>query len=227
MVTFATLVSGVPAAVVTCRIGTNVIASPFQFPIGLSFVTCTASNTLGVAECGFTINVLDATPPVAGSNTLGAIEGKTVSVTVSNLLRADQSLRGGALSIPNASPLSADGGSVTLAGGVLSYVPPKGFAGPDFISYTLSDGCGTAQGLITVTVNPITPPLFQQVSRDGGLLISTLSGLLPGETVVLETSSDLINWLPVQTNAAVGVTLSMTNSIDSSGTGHFFRAAVQ
>jgi hypothetical protein len=41
---------------------------------------------------------------------------------------------------------------VTLGGGQITYLPPTSFIGLDTLTYTLSDGCGTAPGTILVTV---------------------------------------------------------------------------
>jgi hypothetical protein len=59
------------------------------------------------------------------------------------------------------------------------------------------------------------------------LLITTLTGLLPGELVVVQSSTDLSTWTTIQTNTATGANLSITNLINPSGVMQFFRAAVQ
>ena len=61
---FATTVSGSPAPTVTCKIGGNVVTSPYAFPVGTNVVVCTASNVAGNAVCMFTVIVLDTEPPV-------------------------------------------------------------------------------------------------------------------------------------------------------------------
>jgi PKD repeat protein len=61
---FAPAATGNPAPAVTCKIGGTVISSPYSFPVGTNTVTCSASNLLGVADCLFTIVVIDTEPPV-------------------------------------------------------------------------------------------------------------------------------------------------------------------
>jgi PKD repeat protein len=61
---FAPIVAGSPAPTVICMIGSNVINSPYLFPVGTNIVTCTASNVVGKAVCMFTVIVLDVDPPV-------------------------------------------------------------------------------------------------------------------------------------------------------------------
>jgi phosphodiesterase/alkaline phosphatase D-like protein len=60
LVNFTVAASGTPAPSVTCLLGGVPIASPFRFPIGVSTVTCTASNSVGVATCSFNVTVLTA-----------------------------------------------------------------------------------------------------------------------------------------------------------------------
>jgi PKD repeat protein len=64
MLAFAPVVAGSPAPTVTCTIGSNVITSPYAFPVGTNLVTCSASNVAGKVVCVFTVIVLDVDPPV-------------------------------------------------------------------------------------------------------------------------------------------------------------------
>jgi PKD repeat protein len=61
---FSPMVSGAPTPTVTCKLGSNVITSPYDFPVGTNIVTCTATNLAGAANCAFTIGVIDTEPPV-------------------------------------------------------------------------------------------------------------------------------------------------------------------
>src|SRR5712691_7137032 len=67
-VDFTVTASGRPPPIITCTIPvagfeiTRVnlpITSPFAFPVGVSPVTCTASNAAGAATCEFVVTVLD------------------------------------------------------------------------------------------------------------------------------------------------------------------------
>jgi hypothetical protein len=64
-VTFAVTAPGCPAPAVVCMIGSNVITSPYAFPVGTTTVNCTASNGCGIATCSFTVTVIDTQPPSA------------------------------------------------------------------------------------------------------------------------------------------------------------------
>ncbi|KFE60960.1 internalin [Hyalangium minutum] len=50
------------------------------------------------------------------------------------------------------------GGTVTLAGGVVSFTPTPGFNGTSTFSYTVSDGTTTDTATVTVTVTPVNDP---------------------------------------------------------------------
>lgn len=81
----------------------------------------------------------------------------------------------------------------------------------------------------TLTVQPTNniAPSFGGVSVSGGKMITTLSGLTTGEKIVLQGSTNLLNWTPITTNPASGSALSITNTINPSIKSQFFRATVQ
>jgi len=62
--TFTADTAGSAAAELNYRIGTTVITSPFNFPVGVSTVTATALNGGGFATCAFNVMVKDTQPPV-------------------------------------------------------------------------------------------------------------------------------------------------------------------
>jgi hypothetical protein len=90
------------------------------------------------------------------------------------------------------------------------------------------DGAGNYSTVasVTVTYNP-PPPVFVGSFVTGGKVQTTLSGLSAGERIVLQVSSDLKTWTPIQTNTANGSTLSFTNAINPALQGQYFRARVQ
>jgi hypothetical protein len=63
-VAFAADTTGSAAAQLNYTIGTTVITSPFNFPVGVSTVTVTAVNGGGFATCTFNVTVKDTQPPV-------------------------------------------------------------------------------------------------------------------------------------------------------------------
>ncbi|MEO6406633.1 MAG: CHRD domain-containing protein, partial [Ferruginibacter sp.] len=62
--TFSAGSTGVLSPVVSYKIGTTTITSPYVFPVGTTTVTATASNSVGTASCSFTVTVNDMEAPV-------------------------------------------------------------------------------------------------------------------------------------------------------------------
>ena len=101
-------------------------------------------------------------------------------------------------------------------------------SGANTIYVRSKDGAGNYSTVASVnlTYNP-PAPVFGGSSVSGGKLQMTLSRLSVGEAVVVEASSDLRNWMPIQTNTATGSTLSFTNAINPALPGQYFRARVR
>ena len=59
----STVTAGNPAPVVTYTIGTNIITSPYAFPIGINSVTSTATNVAGTDSCSFNVTVAAGDAP--------------------------------------------------------------------------------------------------------------------------------------------------------------------
>jgi hypothetical protein len=136
-----------------------------------------------------------------------------------------------------------------LNGGVVTNNPSGSWFNPGVVvhltanpagGYVLSSWTGEdtySNNLATVTMNGyrnvtanfslITAPNFGGSSVASGKLVTTLSGLLAGETVILQGSTNLRAWTPIQTNNASGSVLSITNTINPSTKSQFFRATVQ
>jgi len=108
--------------------------------------------------------VTDSQPPIPGTNQMGTVQNKTASVDVAKMLLRARSPRGNPLSISSVAPGTPQGATVSLGGGKITYVPASNFIGLDTLTYTLSDGCGTAQGTIAVTVLSTNLPAANVVS---------------------------------------------------------------
>ena len=65
------------------------------------------------------------------------------------------------------------------------------------------------------------PSQAQLSSQAGG---SNRSDLISGESYIIQKSSDLRTWLPIQTNTASGPTMDISNVIDPAAGAWFFRA---
>jgi hypothetical protein len=163
-VSFAPTAGGNPTPTVVCTWNSIPITSPFQFPLGTNVVTCTASNAGGTQSCSFNVVVVDSTPPIPGNNQMGTFENAAASVDVAKMLLRARSQSGNPLSIISVASGTPQGAAVSLGGGKITYAPANGFIGLDTLTYTLSDGCGTALGTISVTVLSTNLPAGNLVS---------------------------------------------------------------
>ncbi len=157
VVTFAPVVSGSPAPVLFYLLNGQPIDATAMVPGGTNTIFCFASNVLQMVSGSFTV-VVSNEPPVAGTNSLSALEGETTSVAAADWLGQDQTVSGGVLSLAGVISPSPNGAKVTFSDGLVTYTPAAGFFGKDTITYTFSDGCSTASGTVAVTVAPAALP---------------------------------------------------------------------
>lgn len=103
---------------------------------------------------------------------------------------------GDALSLTSAGPTSTNGGTVTLAGGNISYQPVTNFVGTDLFSFVVSDTYGaSATGTVLVTVtsanlpspNVVIPPSYDSGS---GTFSITFAGI-PNYTYTVQYATNL------------------------------------
>jgi hypothetical protein len=149
-------------------------------------------------------------PPLAGSDTVGTIENRPVAAPVVKLLANDTDPDGDVVMLTAASTTSAEGGTVVLDGGVVTYTPPVDFAGEDSFTYTVSDGYGgTAEGTVAVTITPINAPTLNQVSIkvEGHRRLVRFAGI-PGQIYIIQWTADLCSpaWTDVSPPIAAGAT---------------------
>ena len=103
---------------------------------------------------GSDIGAYEWTPgPTATNMAAQTIQNQPLTITVSNLLRCASSPMGYPLTLSGVSAISTNGGTVVLAGDVVTYTPMTNFVGSDLFTYTISDGWGgTAAGDVVVQV---------------------------------------------------------------------------
>jgi subtilisin-like proprotein convertase family protein len=86
--------------------------------------------------------------------------------------------------------------------GTFSYQPDLNFAGNDAFTFRANDGvANSAAGAANIVVNATTP-VFTGYERfsDGRFVLHVLAP--PGPAYVIESSTNLIGWLPIATNSA-------------------------
>jgi autotransporter-associated beta strand protein len=137
------------------------------------------------------------TPPVAPNTNGGVTENSSLVLSVAKLLSLAHDADGDTLSITSAGPTSTNGGTVTLAGGSITYVPVTNFVGTDLFSFVVSDSYGASStGTVLVAVsaanvpspNIVVPPAFDSGS---GTFSVTFAGI-PGYVYTVQ-------WAPTVT----------------------------
>ena len=91
-------------------------------------------------------------PPIAGDDALATDQGAALAIPISTLLANDSDANGDALSLAGFTQPAH--GTLTNAGGVLTYTPAAGYAGPDSFSYTVSDGSLSDTATVSIAVEP-------------------------------------------------------------------------
>jgi hypothetical protein len=72
-------------------------------------------------------------------------------------------------------------------------------------------------GLVTVTVGSAGPILLGSPRMAGGQFLFDVTGLTPGRTNLVQTSTNLTDWISLETNIATGTSATSTNSTESRG----------
>jgi CSLREA domain-containing protein len=137
-VSFVVSATGTPTPTVVCMINSTVISSPHFFPVGMTTVECTATNSEGEDSCSFTVTVNDTQPP-------------TVSCPPNQTVIVSEGQSSAVVTYPN--PVVAD----NCPGVGVVCMPPSGseFAlGNTTVTCTATDAAGnTAACSFTVTVS--------------------------------------------------------------------------
>ena len=188
---------------------TSIPASGSTFPVGTTTVNVTASDLCGHTNtCNFTVTVKPPVyPPIALINSTNI----TVTATSSN---------GAVVSFAS----TATGGCSPPA---ISFVPASGSTfpiGTTTVTNAAYDSCGNStNGTFTVTVRPLPTPL----SFTTGLILTnhfavTISGAT-GQVFVVQTSSNLLDWIPLFTNTLLGSPTNWTDPNAFTNNYRFYR----
>jgi subtilisin-like proprotein convertase family protein len=132
------------------------------------------------------------TPPVAGADTIERYASQGVKVRLSTLLANDTDADGDTLTVTVATN-SANGGTITVAGDWVTYVPASGFTNVDSFTYTIADGRGgSATATVTVNIKQDNEPgVNLTITSLGGSSYRIRGSGIPGRTYRLEYSNGL------------------------------------
>jgi len=132
--------------------GTNVVFTPANNFIGITFIGYTISDGLGGTDTALiTINVTNR-PPLAVKDS--GSTPKNIAVTIP-VLANDSDPDGDALTVVSVSPTN---GTANIVGTNVVFTPANNFLGTAIIGYTITDGFGgTNSALIFVTVTNRAP----------------------------------------------------------------------
>jgi hypothetical protein len=101
------------------------------------------------------------TPPTTANTNAATAQNQALVLSDASLLSLASDPDGDSLSITSAGPTSTNGGTVTLAGGNITYQPVTDFVGTDLFSFVVSDPYGasaTGTVLVAVTSASVPPP---------------------------------------------------------------------
>ena len=113
------------------------------------------------ATRSFTVNHA----PIVRSTTLGAVSGSATSIAVAKLITFASDADGDVIVLIGVSSVSAHGGVVSLANGLVTYTSPTGYTGEDSFTYTVRDARGSITiGTVNVLVSSASAPSLNLVS---------------------------------------------------------------
>ncbi|HLL03803.1 MAG TPA: Ig-like domain-containing protein [Myxococcaceae bacterium] len=139
--------------------GTGVVFTPAPGAVGLVTFTYTVSDgNGGTTVVTVTVNVLSSgNPPDAVNDTLMVAEDS--GPTPVDVLANDSTAPDTGETLTVTAVTQPANGTVTLAGGVVTFTPAPNFNGTATFTYTVSDGNGgTDMATVTVTVSAVNDP---------------------------------------------------------------------
>jgi len=211
--------------------GTNNWSASASLNSGANTVYVRSRDEAGNYSTVASVNVTYTPPDTQGPALVITSPSNNTTVTSAGLLvsgtASDSGYGNDGVSSVTVNGVSASGGTASGAGTANWSATVTLSPGTNLVTVTAKDTLNNStQMQITVTYNP-PPPSFGSGCVSGAGFQTTLSGLSAGETVVVEVSSDLRNWTPIQTNTVSGSTVSVTNAINPAMQSQFFRAVVQ
>jgi VCBS repeat-containing protein/parallel beta-helix repeat protein len=183
----ATLVSGPANGSLLLNSDGSYTYSPNANWNGSDSFTYTANDgslNSNVATVSITVNAVNDAP-IANNDSVTTNEDAPIT---SNVVANDMDVEGDTLTV--SAVTQGANGTVSFAGGTVTYTPNANWNGTDSFTYTVSDGNGGfASAAVSVTVNPVNdapavvPITLGNINEDSSRLI-TQSDLLAGTTDV-------------------------------------------
>jgi hypothetical protein len=185
--------------------GTNLALLDIQ-PSDFGNYTMIASNAYGAATSAVAVLALEQ-PPIPGGIIVQRYPGAGVRINTSSIAENAANPDGGPLALIGVSSNSVEGGTVSLAGPSVYYLPPSGLTNADAFTYTLSDGhCGgTAVGTVLVEVRSDTNPASRvTIVQAGNGSVQVIFDGMPGTNYRVQSADTLMppDWQDVTTLTA-------------------------
>jgi len=170
------------------------------------------------------------TPPVPGSCPLIIRSGQVGTIAASRLVSAARDPEGNAITLVAVDSVSAQGGTVRLEAGTISYTPKEDYTGDDSFQYTLSDSQGaSATGTVRVRINApsSSPNQLGVVAGAGGSVTVRFAGI-PTLSYDIQASSNLLDWVTIGTTiAGVNGVIEFTDPDAATYSGRFYRTLLR
>ena len=213
-------VTGTPALATAAVVGSPVSGAPYSITVVIGTLSAVnysftfVNGTLTLTKAGTAVSV------VSGLNPATTNQNITLTATVSPVAPTTTTPAGtvqfksNGVNLGNPVVLGGGVGSITVSGAALGI-------GTDSITAEYSDAAGNfnggTNGLNQVVKNPVSAPVACKLClqpAQAGCMTANLAGT-PGQTYVLQASSDLIHWTAISTNVADAnglVSISDTNA---------------
>ncbi|NMO16819.1 tandem-95 repeat protein [Pyxidicoccus fallax] len=189
--------------------GGNVTFIPEADFFGTATFEYTVSDGTGTGTARVTVTVnpvQDA--PVAVADTAAVDEDSARILPTATLLANDTDADGDTFVVTEVG--AASHGTVTLAGGDVTFIPEADFFGTATFEYTISDGSSTGTARVTVTVNPVQDApvaVADTASTDEDTLLS-----IPVATLLAnDTDADGVPLVVASVGAATHGTVALAN----------------
>jgi autotransporter-associated beta strand protein len=174
-----------------------------------------------------TTGVLDIYSFTFSGYSLTALKDTAASFGVAKLLAKATSARSSSLSVAGVSGSSAQGGTVALASGSITYTPPASYTGSDSFTCVIGDGNGSITVTVTVTVvedGAGTTSNLAITALGGSTYRITLAGTV-GRQYKLEYQDPPGSWTELVTLPALTSSVTAYDDTSSSST-RLYRAVL-